>query len=426
MLKLCVVCILLLGLPGASAQVDKYEWLVGDFGRSVFNLGDLDGDGADEVAVPASNQGDGRVYILSGPELKKRLTLDPTIRNGWFGSSVCRGADFDQDGVMDVLVGADGDEEWCGAVEAFSGKSGESLFSLQGSAGGDTFGARLAAIGDVNGDGWEDFMVGAPDVFKEGPGRAMVYSGKNRQTMLVLSGGEPGDFLGSSLAGGADLDGDGTPDFVVGAPQRSNPKTPGYVMVAWGGDRKPSFVRGFTPYEGGVRVSPRDADLSFGGAIALCDDLDGDALPELLIHTNTYGREARIEIRNGKDLTLIRTISGDSRSGFGRPFAIVDDRNEDGIRDILVGAYDTRPGGAAFVLSLATGETLLELRPSEDDWHFGVSACGYRPDGPDAPMELLVGHGAMINNSVPGVVRLMSPDGRKPLLERALSDYADD
>src|SRR4030095_4743874 len=103
----------------------------------------------------------------------------------------------------------------------FSGKDGSLLLTLTGSGPGDSFGASVAAAGDVNNDGTVDLIVGAPNDGTAGPdaGGAYVFSGKSGTAIWTLAGAAGGhELFGESVAGVGDLDADGFDDFAVGAP----------------------------------------------------------------------------------------------------------------------------------------------------------------------------------------------------------------
>src|SRR5262245_62051016 len=156
------------------------------FGSSVASVGDVNGDGYDDVIIGAnffpSEGGQGRAYLyFGGPAIDSLADLVipfPPGGSGWFGISVASAGDFNGDGYPDIIVGA--------RYAVFSGKAfiyygGPSLdatpdLTLTGENTGSWFGSSVASVGDVNGDGFDDVIVGAPNYGSQA-GRAYVFLG---------------------------------------------------------------------------------------------------------------------------------------------------------------------------------------------------------------------------------------------------------
>ena len=241
---------------GRSANVPAFVLdgrLAGElFGTSVAAAADVDGDHlADLVVGSPGSSGAGHAYVYRGGALAgpPAWTLAAGV-DGAFGQAVAGAGDVNGDGLGDLLVsgpslpGGNG----AGTVHLlFGGAPGARLSRviLEGESIGDGFGTALAAAGDLDGDGFADFAVGAPLSDRVAPdaGAVFVYHGSPRFAAvpgLVLTGREAGDFFGSALAGGGDLDFDGTPDLVIGSPG-ANVGSPGQgegagaVDVLYGG-----------------------------------------------------------------------------------------------------------------------------------------------------------------------------------------------
>jgi hypothetical protein len=189
-----------------------------DFGAAVAIVGDLDGDGLDDLAVgaPASD----RAYVFLGSEVG---VVDEPAWTGSgtgvsFGSAVAALGDLDADGFQDFGVGAP-EADGVGLVSVVRGGPEGPLvgWNLRGTAPGGRFGASLALVGDVDGDGAVEAAVGAPGV---GTGTIFVYRGDPAGPVLaqtVVPTSPDGAEFGSAL-GGLDHNGDGFADLVVGAP----------------------------------------------------------------------------------------------------------------------------------------------------------------------------------------------------------------
>ncbi|MDP2305843.1 MAG: MopE-related protein [Pseudomonadota bacterium] len=227
---------------------------------SALVLGDLDGDGADELAIGAPGFDDatidaGAAWVCHGGA-DGQYTLDGDCdrvtgnqRGDAFGSALAV-VDLDGDGKADLTVGApdaDGDNADVGAIYTFMGAApgpfvlpagaGEAeliLYGEEGDEGGGRAGAALAAPGDTNGNGRDDLVVGAPGWTDpiEGPHVGAVYfllpriasgtrdlsTADDRYLCMYPSSTGSGCATGDTLAPAGDFDGDGLADTHVGAP----------------------------------------------------------------------------------------------------------------------------------------------------------------------------------------------------------------
>lgn len=262
---------------------------VGDgFGWDVTGLDDLDGDGRGDVLVgaPFSNFGRGRARVFSGATGAVLLELEPEdlTPGAEFGATLTGLGDLNLDGVPDLAVGAPG---WgggpqghgaaTGRVYLFSGATGASLGVLEGGGAGWFFGRSLASGADVNADGFPDVLVGAPGAGL-GRGRVLVYSGRlgaPENGGLELMVGVDSRFesgFGLAVAPAGDLDGDGHDDFLVGVP------LDGASADAGSGGCLNSHVHGFSGADGHelMRMDADDSGWQFGAALGFVGDLFGD------------------------------------------------------------------------------------------------------------------------------------------------------
>ncbi len=200
---------------GGSAQ-DK-------FGSSVSGAGDVNNDGYDDVIIGASghdgNRGMMRTYSgLNGSIIRTKYGDD------WgdlFGASVSSLGDVNQDGYDEVIVGAlwHGNHDYgtadIGQVKVFSGYNGIPLYTLYGDEAGSAFGRSVSGAGDLNNDGYPDFVVGM-DQYNYGRGRVKTFSGKDGSVMHTFDGDNAAHYFGFSVSGSGDIDGDGYDDLVIG------------------------------------------------------------------------------------------------------------------------------------------------------------------------------------------------------------------
>lgn len=197
-----------------------------EFGRATVSTGDLDGDGVGELAVgdPTYLQlfpiHRGRVQIISGAAgalLRTHLGDATTVV---FPKALGNAGDVDRDGVDELVVAFEREQLWSD-VHLHSGANGGVLRTIVGRESGDDFGRALADVGDVDGDGFVDLAIGAP-AYHNGlanAGAVYVHSGADGRELFRVSGTTEGHVLGSGLAGIGDLDGDGLADVLIGAPR---------------------------------------------------------------------------------------------------------------------------------------------------------------------------------------------------------------
>lgn len=310
------------------------------FGHDVDGAGDVDADGHDDILVGAkkdgtagSQAGAARVYSgRDGTLLHTFLGESPGAEAGYTVAGI---GDVDGDGCDDVAVGSPYDStggELAGAVSLWSGRTGSRIGTLVGDAAGDLFGLGLAKIGDVDFDGVPDFVVGAPgnDALGDWTGQVKVFSGADRSVLKTLLGGMAKEAFGYQVAGGGDLNGDELPDFAV---------TAEYWYTA-----TQTWVGRVYVYESSIQSGHLVID---GGA--LCT---GDTEVDLLvIRPNGSWQEMRLRNAGG---TWSDWTAFSSRT----PFTVSDGEGEKGVEAEL------RDGGGS-LLGPLTDSIYLDLTPPE-------------------------------------------------------------
>lgn len=205
----------------------------GDLGSAAARVGDLNGDGKDDLAVGAPGEADdrGAVYVFAAGTGHLVRRFSGRTRGDLFGWAIAGIGDVDQDGVDDVAVGAPGRDArgpGAGAVALMGGGNGRTLRTVLGLAGGEGLGSVLITIGDLDGDGFVDLAAAAPRAALDDlpdVGRVMLFSSRDGAVLGEFRGTRAGHNFGHSLVS-FDADADGRPDLAVGVPYADNPLEP--------------------------------------------------------------------------------------------------------------------------------------------------------------------------------------------------------
>jgi len=343
------------------------ESLDDGFGFRVAAAGDVNRDGVEDYLVGADGVDDaglaaGKVYLFHGP-LTGRLqaaSADATITGeaelDGLGNSVAGVGDVNDDGFDDILLGArsnDAAGTQAGRAYLFYGPLGGSLEASNADAilSGDPFdelGWSVAGVGDVDDDGFDDVLVGAwmADIV----GEAHLFLGPLAGPLTVadadatVSGVIFSEELGYDVAGG-DLDDDGVPDLILGAPRPPlGGEDPGSVYVFFG------------PVTGSHAASAADVivlgehDNDELGISVAAGDVDGDGADDLIVGARQLFSDGpgRVYVFHGPlsgvlaagdaDAILLGETFPAEGGHFGAAVAALGDTNGDRIGDVLVGA----------------------------------------------------------------------------------------
>lgn len=310
-------------------------------GWSVAGGHDIDGDASpDLVAGTAPGAGVGFVRAYRGSTGAPISTITG-FQATTFGSTFHALAlgDIDLDGRAEVVIGEGSHDWWRGRVRVHAGASGALIHEIAGAASGggagQAFGISVDLLGDVDGDGRRDFVVGAPDPFGRGAGSAFVYSGATGALLWSLAPPSGAEF-GTSVGDAGDVDRDGRADLVVGCGRE-----------LWTG-RNPVFV--FSGRTGSVLytfAAPTEFG-AYGHSVAGGGDMDGDGWPDLAVGNpgDPSCGFGSIHVYSGRTGAALFDLGCSSASFFGWSLEFVGDANRDGRSDLLAGHFRSGESGA--------------------------------------------------------------------------------
>jgi hypothetical protein len=363
------------GLSPAPVLTMSGEYTGDLYGIAVSTAGDVNGDGYADVIVGASvgGTGTGRAYLYLGGSAGLSQTPVVTLTgehvDDAFGATVTSAGDVNDDGYGDIIVGAfqfpNGNST--GRAYVYMGWPGgltvTPAVTLTGEFTGDGFSIPVATAGDVNGDGYTDVIIGAPNNGSV-RGRAYVYlggpGGLGPTPALTLTGEHAGYAFGFGLATAGDVNGDGYADVVVGAQGYAGFGSTGRAYLFMGGPSGLSATPALT-------LTGEGNNDSFGNSVATAGDVNDDGYTDIIIGARNYSGGAGtgraclfLGGPAGLSSTPALTLTGENSGNFlGRRAVQAGDVNGDGYSDLVIAAdgYSSNTGrvyiflGGAEVLS---------------------------------------------------------------------------
>jgi hypothetical protein len=371
----------------------------------------VNGDGYDDILVSSpyndgAGSNSGEVYLYFGSK------TGPSSVPDWsdlgeaaydnFGTSLAGVGDVNSDGYDDIIIGAplnDGAASNAGETYVYFGSAtGPSTtpdWSDQGEAAGDYFGFSVDGAGDVNGDGYDDIIIGAHynDGTLSNQGEAYVYYGSPTGPGATPNWTEPGeaasDYFGYSVAGVGDVNNDGYDDVLIGAPYNDGAASNAGEIYIYRGTAS------------GLNTAPiwseqgEAANNNFGISLASAGDVNADSFADIIVGTPYYidggSSTGKAYVYHGSvnfpGTTPDWTDTGEASSDYyAQSVSGMGDLDKDGYDDIAIGAYANDDGGSnSGKVYLHTGSSngagtnpywVSQGKASSDYFGFDVSAAG--------------------------------------------------
>jgi len=432
----------------ADAQLESNQ-AAASFGWSVAGAGDVNGDGYDDVIVGAirydagqADEGAAFVFLGSptgignGNPTTAAAQLESNLAGAYMGWSVAGAGDVNGDGYDDVIVGArsySAGQSAEGAAFVFlgsasgiaSGNPSTAAAQLESNQANAFMGWSVAGAGDVNHDGYDDVIVGAPSYAsgQSAEGAAFVFlgsasgiaDGNPGTAAAVIQSDQASANLGRSVAGAGDVNHDGYDDVIVGAPNYDGTlSNEGAAFVFLG---SATGVASGNPTSAATRLLGGLASAAFGSSVAGAGDVNGDHYADVIVGAPTQGAAfvflgSASGIADATQATAATQLTTAGGTSFGTSVAGAGDVNGDGYADVIVGDPNfsaTQPAeGGAFVyfgsaLGVPSGSPAtanVELVSGQLSAYLGQSVAGAGDVNGDGGADVIVG--SYFFESVPG------------------------
>jgi hypothetical protein len=354
------------GLSTTAGWTVDGPWPGAMLGHSVSTAGDINGDGYDDIVIgvpsPTGGTGSGWAYAYygspTGPSATPDWAVSVTQAADWFGRTVRTAGDVNGDGYDDVIVGAphydDGQMEEGGVWAYYGSPTGlhtTADWAVEENQAWALFGRWNGTAGDVNGDGYDDVIVGAhfwDDNFQN-EGRAFAFygsaNGLHKVADWYADGGQKEAWFGRAGGTAGDVNADGYSDVVVGAPKYDNDQTnEGRAFAFYGSATGLHTVADWY-------AEADQAEAWYGRRVTTARDVNGDGYDDVLIAAPNYDTirpdGGKVFLYYGSATGLMADpawtqVSNQDHAWFGRSVARAGDVNGDGYADVIIGAplYD--------------------------------------------------------------------------------------
>ncbi len=404
-------------------------------GWDVAFVGDVNHDGYEDVLIgaPENSKGGlraGAAYLIFGsaempapltPLTKADVTFLGSRPQDKAGMRVASAGDVNGDGVPDFIIAAPMQNSGTGQIYLFFGRKGGWPATVKldsadvvfwGEQKGDNAGLAVAAAGDVNGDGINDLLIGAPRNDSNGSdaGRTYLIFGKTSaweknivlaKADVIFNSEAPLDLFGMSVAGIGDVNKDGLADFAIGAPyhDQKDKRDAGKVYVFFG---RPNFDQRMQANATFIGFAANDL---LGKSISNGADINGDGFDDFAVTAQLPDMAGKIYLVKGQasgwsaDMVLERnapSFLGEKAGDNAGASVVLAELNGDELADILIGASlnshnGNQAGKTHFIagkradweqnVSLATAEVLMVGEKAQDNAGQALGVGDFDRDG---------------------------------------------
>jgi len=395
-----------------------------NLGYAVSGAGDINGDGYSDVIVGApyfdnGQTDEGVVFIYHGSANGINPTsaamLESNQAASGFGFSVSEAGDVNGDGYSDVIIGApyfDNPQTDEGRAFIYHGSAAGinvvAAATVESNQSNANLGFSVSAAGDVNGDGYADVVVGAYryDNGQLDEGAAFVYRGSatgiNTVAASVLESNQANAYLGYSVAGAGDVNGDGFSDIIAGAPLFDNGQTEEGAAFVYHG----SLAGVSTAFAAMVESNQVNAFLGY--AVAGAGDVNADGYADVIVGAPFFDNgesdegAAFVYHGGGAGINVVAVSMMESNqvnANLGAAVANTGDSNGDGYSDIVVGVplFDNGQSneGAVFVYygsttGIVTSNAII-IEANQDIANLGFAVDGAGDVNGDGYSDLIAG-----------------------------------
>jgi hypothetical protein len=435
---------------GASGTPFNADWHAesnqsnSDFGNCVSTAGDVNGDGYSDIIVGArfynngqSDEGAAFVWYGSstglganGTDANRDWFAESNLLSSQFGWSLSTAGDVNGDGYSDVIIGAGFYENnlsnegsvwiWFGSSTGLGadGNPTNEDWTAESNQSNALFGNSVATAGDVNGDGYSDVLIGAPDYDNGQTDEGAAYlwlggisgpvaNGTPLNANWSAQSDQANAKFGFSVSTAGDVNGDGYSDVVIGAPRYDSTQTSEGRAFVWYGSSSDLGADGTIGNAGWTYVSGQD-QAQFGYSIFTAGDVNGDGYSDVIAGAHLYdsgeSNEGQAYVFNGSPTGLSSTVNftkaGTAGSDYlGANVSSAGDVNGDGYSDVLISAPYFDGGQTDEGIVYLFGGALNGLKPAaiasiegnQDSANFGSSASTAGDVNGDGYCDVIIG-----------------------------------